>query len=181
MPATPAVIRLKRRQAPKDRLAVPRLLAVATVLLIGVGCSDDADSATPDGTSGGGVDVFAASRIDCVDAINAFRATEALPPLTRWSDGESCADTQGLADSNASASHANYGDCGEGAQNTCGARNSTDQIIDGCLQSMWDEGPGEPFSEHGHYLNMSSTDYTEVACAFVELADGSIWASQNFH
>ena len=156
------------------------LAAIATLLIAGGACSD-ADLATGDGmSSGGGEDAFATARTECVDAINAFRATEGLPPLTRWSDGESCADTQGLADSAASASHANLGDCGEWAQNTCGDRRSTGAIINDCLQSMWDEGPGEPFSEHGHYLNMSSTDYTEVACAFVELADGSIWASQNF-
>jgi hypothetical protein len=45
---------------------------------------------------------------------------------------------------------------------------------------MWDEGPGEPYSEHGHFLNMSSTDSTQVACGFYEAPNGKVWAIQNF-
>jgi hypothetical protein len=44
---------------------------------------------------------------------------------------------------------------------------------------MWDEGPGEPFSEHGHYLNMSSTQFSKVACGFSTSGQG-VWANQNF-
>jgi hypothetical protein len=45
---------------------------------------------------------------------------------------------------------------------------------------MWNEGPGEDFSKHGHYINMSSTKYTKVACGFWTTPKGSVWAVQNF-
>ncbi len=57
---------------------------------------------------------------------------------------------------------------------------SEDQVISGCLQMMWDEGPGEPFSAHGHYINMSNTSYNRVACGFYTTPSGSVWAVQNF-
>jgi hypothetical protein len=45
---------------------------------------------------------------------------------------------------------------------------------------MWDEGPGEPYSAHGHYINMTNPSYTMVACGFYETAGGSVWSVQNF-
>ena len=45
---------------------------------------------------------------------------------------------------------------------------------------MWDEGPGEPFSEHGHYINMSNPEFTRVACGIFTAEDGEIWSVQNF-
>jgi hypothetical protein len=69
--------------------------------------------------------------------------------------------------------------CGESAQNTCPNWGSEEQVISGCLQAMWDEGPGEPFSAHGHYINMSSSNYSKVACGFSS-AGGGVWANQNF-
>jgi len=57
-------------------------------------------------------------------------------------------------------------------------------ITDGtgsCLQQMWNEGPGADFQAHGHYINMSSTKYTKVACGFYKTSNGSIWAVQDFH
>jgi len=131
--------------------------------------------------SGGdaGEDPFAQARIDCVARINAFRATAGLPPYEQWVDAEACTDEQAAADSTEGA-HANFGDCDEWAQNTCPGWRDVDSVIEGCLQSMWDEGPGEPFSEHGHYINMSSTEYTQVACGFYVMPNGEIWANQNF-
>jgi len=122
---------------------------------------------------------MAAERSPCVDRINDFRATEGIAPLKRWVEAEACSDNQSKADSTSGA-HANFGDCGESAQNTCPGWPSTDDVIGGCLQAMWDEGPGEPFSEHGHYINMSNPNYTQVACGFYEMPDGKIWANQNF-
>jgi len=49
---------------------------------------------------------------------------------------------------------------------------SEQQVVHGCLQSMWDEGPGEPFSQHGSYLNMSITNYSKVACGVSSLGAG---------
>jgi hypothetical protein len=116
----------------------------------------------------------------CVDRINEFRATEGLPPYDRWTDGEDCAATQAAADAESGVAHSHFGDCNAFAQNTCPGWPSIDAVIGDCFQQMWDEGPGEDYNAHGHYLAMSSTDYTEVACAFVEMPDGSIWANQNF-
>lgn len=116
---------------------------------------------------------------DCVDRINQLRyECQCLPPLARWTDGEACSDGQSADDQAADSPHGNFGSCGELAQNTCPNWGSTSDVIGGCLQSMWDEGPGEPFSAHGHYINMSNTQYTKVACGFAE-ANG-VWSNQNF-
>jgi len=140
---------------------------------------DATGGSTPGSGGGTSDDPFAQARIDCVARINAFRATEGLPPYEQWVDAEACTDEQAAADSTEGA-HANFGDCDEWAQNTCPGWRDVDQVIEGCLQSMWDEGPGEPFSEHGHYINMSSTEYTQVACGFYVMPNGEIWANQNF-
>jgi hypothetical protein len=121
---------------------------------------------------------------DCVRRINQLRwECQCLPPLGRWTDGERCADRHGEYDSTRSP-HAGFRDrvCTPGgwAQNECPGWPSEEHVIDGCLQAMWDEGPGEPFSEHGHYINMTNPSYTEVACGFYEASDGSVWSVQNF-
>ncbi len=117
----------------------------------------------------------------CVDTINKYRATLNLPALQRWSANESCAASQGLADSKSGTPHSAFGKCGEWAQNECpGWPGPGKTMITGCLQMMWNEGPGQDFSKHGHYINMSSTQYTTVACGFATAADGSIWAVQDF-
>lgn len=117
---------------------------------------------------------------DCVDRINQFRwECQCLPPLARWSDAEMCSDEQSGNDQATNSPHGNFGACGEWAQNTCPNWGSEQDVIVGCLQAMWDEGPGEPFSEHGHYINMSSSDYTKVACGFSSSGAG-VWANQNF-
>ena len=62
-----------------------------------------------------------------------------------------------------------------------------DAIIGGCLDAMWSEGPppsapceGDCFQAHGHYMNMTSTGYTKVACGFHTDASGKTWSNQNF-
>ena len=54
------------------------------------------------GTAGSGTvdptDPYSQGRIDCVDRINAFRATEGKPPLARWTAAESCTDEQSEKD-----------------------------------------------------------------------------------
>ncbi len=117
----------------------------------------------------------------CVDTINKYRATLNLPALQRWSANESCAASQGLADSKSGVPHSAFGKCGEWAQNECpGWPGPGETMITGCLQMMWNEGPGQDFSKHGHYINMSSSQYTMVACGFATAADGSIWGVQDF-
>jgi hypothetical protein len=127
---------------------------------------------------------------DCVDRINQFRTECAcLPPLERWTDGEMCADEMAEYDSTRTA-HAGFADgiCeGGSAQNECPGWGSSEQVIDGCLQAMWAEGPppqepcdGQCFQDHGHYINMTNERYTQVACGFFETGDGEVWAVQNF-
>jgi hypothetical protein len=127
---------------------------------------------------------------DCVDRINQLRAEcQGLPPLDRWDDGEGCADDEAEYDSTdgpagGHSAHAGWSggvDCEDGwAQNECPGWPSVDAVVDGCLQDMWDEGPGEPYSAHGHYINMTNPDYTEVACGFYTTDDGDVWAVMNF-
>ncbi|WP_437575931.1 CAP domain-containing protein [Sorangium sp. So ce887] len=131
------------------------------------------------GGSGGGGSTGAAQL--CVDTINQHRATLGLPPLARWSEEESCSDGESESDGNANKPHGAFGKCGERAQNECpGWGGPPESMIVPCLQLMWDEGPGEDFNAHGHYLNMSNTEYTKVACGFHTFPDGSVWAVQNF-
>ena len=137
------------------------------------------------GSSGPSVDSQHA--IDCVARINGFRAGLGLPALQRWKGAEACANDSSRDDARASAPHGSFGACGEFAQNTCPGWPDMEGVIQGCLQAMWDEGEPPPgpcdgacFQAHGHYLNMSSTAYTEVACGFHTGADGSVWSNQNF-
>jgi hypothetical protein len=74
-----------------------------------------------------------------------------------------------------------------GAQNSCPGYASNNQVISLCLQQMWDEGPppvdpceGECFQEYGHFINMTSTSSTKVACGFFTTSAGKVWAVQNF-
>jgi hypothetical protein len=128
---------------------------------------------------------------DCVARINQFRVgCLCLPALDRWVGGEACANQHAEYDSTRSA-HAGFSDdiCGPQsfAQNECPGWPSQDQVIEGCLQMMWDEGPppsasceGQCFQDHGHFINMSNEDYSEVACGFFTTGEGEIWAVQNF-
>ena len=135
----------------------------------------------PGAAGEGGDDPFAAYRQACVDKINAFRATEGKAPLARWTVAEACSDGEAKSDSGTKTAHGAFGMCKESAQDECpGWPNDPNKIINGCLQDMWDEGPGMPYSEHGHYLNMSSTKYKKVACGFFMTPDRKIWAVQDF-
>lgn len=122
---------------------------------------------------------------DCVRRINQFRAEcQCLPPLARWPEGESCADQHAEYDANGAGPHGGFRDriCSPGGrgQNECpGYRDG--QILPVCLQQMWDEGPGEPFIEHGHYINMTNPAHSRVACGFYTVpGSGRVWSVQNF-
>jgi len=121
---------------------------------------------------------------DCVARINQLRAEcQCLPPLARWQGGESCADEHSEYDVTGGP-HAGFRaricDPSGSAQNECPGWGSVPQVISGCLQAMWDEGPGRPFSEHGHYLNMSNRSFSRVACGYHSTRDGRVWSVQNF-
>ena len=122
---------------------------------------------------------------DCVRRVNQLRAVcQCLPSLERWRDGESCANEHAEYDAMTGQAHSGFRDgiCspqGRG-QNECPGYRSEDQVISLCLQQMWDEGPGEPFIEHGHYINMTNPSHQRVACGFFTTTQGRVWAIQNF-
>src|SRR5256885_12298437 len=87
----------------------------------------------------------------CVDTINQYRGTLALPALARWTAAEMCADGQAESDSQTGTAHGAFGRCAEWAQNECpGWPGPAATMTTGCLQAMWNEGPGEDFEAHGH-------------------------------
>ncbi|MCC6848968.1 MAG: CAP domain-containing protein [Deltaproteobacteria bacterium] len=136
-----------------------------------------APTRTPTPTPTGGAD---ASQL-CVDLINQYRATIGMGPLQRWTDQEGCAEDQGFADSASGTPHSAFGQCTEWAQNECpNWPGPPAAMIDDCLALMWAEGPGEPYSAHGHYINMTNPSYTKVACGFAVLPNGRVWAVQDF-
>jgi len=154
-----------------------RLVSGLIVGLVVMGCSSSGNGNDPD--SGGGGDGTAEQL--CVDTINQYRATLGLPAYARWNPEESCADGQAESDSQSGTAHGAFGTCTENAQNECpGWPGPPSTMIPNCLAMMWAEGPGSDFSTHGHYINMSSTSYTKVACGFYTLPDGSVWAVQDF-
>ena len=137
------------------------------------------------GTGGGGGATtgssYPAAAEDCFDLINQYRASIGLPLYQRWNDEEACADSEAKRDAEANRPHGSFGSCGEWAQNTCpGWSGTPESMIGSCLQAMWAEGPGSDFSTHGHYINMSSTQYTRVACGFYVTPDGHVWTVQDF-
>jgi Cysteine-rich secretory protein family len=141
------------------------------------GCSDDPDN-PPDAPTGA---AFPQASSHCVDVINEYRASIGLNAYERWADAEECSDDEAKSDSETGTAHGAFGQCGESAQNECpGWNGAPETMIDGCLEMMWAEGPGEDFSQHGHYINMSSTGYTKVACGFFVTSNGSVWSVQNF-
>jgi len=122
---------------------------------------------------------------DCVRRINQFRGEcQCLGPLERWREGESCADDQAEYDGMGGGAHAGFraSICSPrgSAQNECPGYRDFDQVIGLCLQQMWDEGPGTPFIEHGHYLNMTDPSNRRVACGFYTTGSGRVWSVQNF-
>jgi len=130
---------------------------------------------------------------DCVDRVNQFRVgCWCMPALERWTEGEDCANQHAEYDSDPQRGpHAgfNEGICENGgnAQNECPGWGSETQVIEGCLQMMYDEGPppseqcsGQCYTEHGHFINMTNDNYTRVACGFYTTPGGDVWAVQNF-
>lgn len=112
----------------------------------------------------------------CFEIINKYRAKTGLPPLARWTNNESCSDTESQQDSQSGQAHGSFTQCGEMAQNECpGYPSSAEQNLPECLADMYAEGPGG-----GHYDNMTSTQYTMVSCGVFEVGDGTFWSVQNF-
>ena len=153
------------------RVVISLASGLALGFLLGCQGTDDAPAGDPAR--------YESARIACVDKINAFRATEGLKPLERWTEQEVCADGQARSDAGSGDAHGAFGKCGEWAQDECPGWRSVQSTVDGCLQSMWDERL-DASGEQGHYKNMSSTKSTKVACGFYETSSGKVWALQNF-
>ncbi len=129
-------------------------------------------------------DRFAAAREQCVTLTNNYRARVGMKPVARRADKDACADAEAAADGRSGQAHGAFGTfCkGAGAQNECpgwSAANPERSLAE-CLESMFQEGPGEPYSAHGHYLNMTSSRYSGVVCGFAITDKGSLWIVQNF-
>lgn len=129
---------------------------------------------------------------DCVDRVNQFRACMCLPPLKRWNDGEACANQDASYDAmnQSMGAHAGFKAkiCAAGnAQDECPGYRSNTQVVSGCLQQMFNEGPPPMtpctdtcYQQHGHFINMTNTRYTMIACGYYTNTDGKVWAVQNF-
>ena len=155
-------------------------VSIVAACLIACACSSASDGGG-DGSDGGSNDPFAAARDACVAKINEYRATLSLPPYAGWSSEGTCADGQAESDSKSGTAHGAFGTCGESAQNECPDwPGPPESVVQNCLAAMWAEGPGSDFSKHGHYINMSSTSYTTVACGFFQTSSGGWWAVQDF-
>jgi len=122
---------------------------------------------------------------DCVARINQFRwECQCLPPLERWVEAEDCADQMAEYDAMLDDAHAGIsaGICepSNAGQNECLNYGPSFGIIDFCFQQMWDEGPGEDFQVHGHYLNMSDASSSRVGCGIYVAPNGDVTSVQNF-
>ena len=194
------------------KMAAPRSEAAAALLAGALQAGGRGSSGMPSGGSGGG-SATGAQRAEAVArrTSSAHRRRRApatstrtasrskpvpccacLPPLQQWKDGEACANQDSMYDAQHQSAGAHAGFkaniCAAGsAQDECPGWGSNNQIISGCLQQMFNEGPppmmpctGACFQAHGHFINMTSTRYTNVACGFFTHTDGKIWAVQNF-
>lgn len=175
---------------PVDLGAAPRDLGPAPPVDLGPmpGCAGGPLAAPIPGCAPTPVPDTGDPHADCVTRINQFRwQCQCLPPLMRWTAGEACADMNAEYDQMHMTPHAGFsaGICGSGyGQNECPGWlgwGSVSDTISGCLQQMWDEGPGDFYGPpaHGHYINMSSTSFSAVACGFYSSAGGTT-AAQNF-
>jgi hypothetical protein len=154
--------------------------SIGALLLLGVlGCSN---TGADNGALGAGGSTMGGGEAHqlCVDRINEFRASEGKPAYARWAEQEACANDEARQDAMSGQDHGAFPQCGELAQNECPDYDSIDETLGACLDRMWAEGPGTDFDTHGHYLNMASTRYTEVACGYYTTSSGRVWAIQDF-
>lgn len=136
----------------------------------------------------------------CLEVMNAKRATEDLPPLSRaTAEREKCATDQAAADMKANKGHANFGECDEFAQNSGPNINTKwygteTKIVDTYVNMMWDDekalvtsgkrdpNKSEDYPYIGHYLNMKNTAYKSLACGISFSEDGTeAWFNMNFY
>lgn len=155
---------------------------------------------------------------DCVNRINQFRSCfcdddgEPLEPLVRWVEAEQCAAANAEYDAGTGEPHSGWPDnaCPDEsgplsreyagwATNECPGWGSEEQVVSGCLASMYSEGAdwaealgrsplqadygsceGSCYSQYGHFIAMTKASHTRVACGAFEEASGDVWSVQNF-
>jgi len=157
------------------------------------------------GASQGGAsgDPHEALHQECIDKINALRATKGLPPYERWKEAESCVDQQATDDEQTGTAHGawsggKFPSCNGSGQNECPGWGIN--AIGSCLDAMWAEkdqagcsgcdactsqGGCENCDFYGntsgdvcgHYVNMSAKFFGKAACGFS--AKGG-WSAINF-
>jgi hypothetical protein len=150
---------------------------------------------------------------DCVDRINAYRAGAltftgggADPGVPRASlahlmGNNRCSSAAALGDmvvnsgggSLCAGASTNAFSCpfaGSAGQNSCCLRTASSYAqvrtqLFACLQSLWDEGVGQPnnapFSTAiGHWFTMRNSALTQVSCGFAFDDRGRVWMTQDF-
>ena len=156
-------------------------------LVLFVGCADDPPTSGFRQTNAPAPVPVASPVLQqaCAEVVNSYRTTLPRTPLVPWTDSASCFARQAKDDALGGVGHAHFGVCGESAQNTCpgwgsGATDSAQiATLRQCAKMMWDEGPGDDFSRHGHYLNMANAAYTSVGCGYF-LQEGRLWINMDF-
>lgn len=123
--------------------------------------------------------------------INEYRATIGLRALSKWKDGENCADYEAKQDSEPNKPHDSMNTrnapCKEVAQSTCPRYPSIENAYSTCLPSMWKEGPpplqpcvGSCYAKYGNYINIANKNYTKVAVGIYRTSDNKVWINLNF-
>jgi hypothetical protein len=168
-----------------------RPISIGSIPLAFLACSCSTDSGTSGNAGSVATDpvvaakAWAAMDSVCVQTINTHRGSISLAPLAHWTDSAPCFSRQADLDFASGTGHANFGLCKESAQNTCPGWNSDTTIsarastMKRCILNMWNEGPGEPYSAHGHYINMTKASYTKVGCGFHH-ENGLLWINMDF-
>jgi hypothetical protein len=173
----------------------------------GVADTSAPDTSSPDTGTVTSDDGFGAVRTACINEINRLRATQSLTAYTLVNTDSinTCVDAQATSDEASGVAHQAWGNgngpCDGNGQDECEGYGNDASGMVMCLDSMWDEknnsnclgcvgctqfggacpncdfyGMNGP--ECGHYVNMSSVQFTEVACGFA--AAPGTWSAQNF-
>ncbi len=119
------------------------------------------------GSSGGtiGTGNYAAAKKLCLDEVNRHRATLGRSALVWDTELEALADRSAAYDLSHGTHHALNGIEGWNIRENYGwaMGKTVENFIKESIQNMWDEGPGDDFQKHGHFLNMRDAD-SKMGC-----------------
>jgi hypothetical protein len=142
----------------------------------------------------GDTSTYSEARQQIVHRINYYRGTVGLGHLGRRLGIDTCLDAQAKADATSGTAHSAFGRCSEGSQNECPGWRTVEQVIAGCTDAMWNEGPppvGDPcnypsacYTAHGHYINMTNGGQygapKTVSVGFYMASGTSYWSLQDY-